>query len=121
MEKINLKDKFKLFNEFWSPKIIGELNGQYIKLAKLKGEIVWHSHEEEDECFLVIKGVIKILFRNGEVELKEGECFIVPRGVEHKPVAEEEAHVLLFEPRTTAHTGSVKSDQTVEIEEQNWI
>ncbi|MEJ2417064.1 MAG: cupin domain-containing protein [Exilibacterium sp.] len=121
MNKINLREKFEKFDGYWRPRIIGELNGQFVKLAKLKGDIVWHTHEHEDEFFQVIKGRLSIQMRDGTVELSEGECFIVPRGVEHKPVAQEEAHVLLFEPTSTAHTGKVKDKMTVEIEDQAWI
>ena len=113
-EKVNLKDKFELFNEHWTPKIIGELNGQQVKLAKLKGEFVWHDHKEEDEMFLVIKGSLKIEFRDKTIRLNEGEMYIVPRGVEHNPVAEEEAWILLFEPASTKHTGEVKDKLSVE-------
>src|SRR5512136_2412765 len=101
MEKVNLNEKFDLFKEHWSPKIGGELNGQYVKLARLKGEFVWHHHETEDELFLVIKGQLTIKFRERDVLLKEGEFLIVPHGIEHKPVAEEEVQVLLFEPQST--------------------
>jgi mannose-6-phosphate isomerase-like protein (cupin superfamily) len=114
MHKVNLSEKFGLFDEHWSPKIVGELNGQYVKLAKLKGEFVWHDHEAEEELFLVIQGRLVIKLRERDVVLEPGEFFIVPRGVEHKPVAEEETHVLLFEPKSTQHTGSVKTDRTVE-------
>ena len=121
MEKINLNEKFDLFDDHWSPRIIGELNGQYVKLAKLKGEIVWHTHEDEDEFFQVIKGRIVIHLRDQSITLNEGECFVVPKGVEHKPEAVEEAQVMIFEPKATAHTGSTKSDLTVEIKNQEWI
>ena len=121
MKTINLEEKFSLFDDYWSPRIISELNGQYVKLAKLKGEIVWHTHEDEDEFFQVIKGSIVIHLRDQSVTLNEGECFVVPRGVEHKPVAVEEAHVLIFEPKATAHTGNTRSDMTVEIENQQFI
>ena len=117
MEKVNLGAKFDLFDEYWSPKIVGELNGQQVKLAKLSGEFVWHQHAAEDELFLVIKGQLVIKLRQGDVVLNEGEFFIVPRGVEHKPVAEREAHVLLFEPQSTRHTGDVQSDRTVHYQE----
>ncbi|WP_081210402.1 cupin domain-containing protein [Salegentibacter sediminis] len=117
--KINLKEKFRLFNEYWTPKIIGELNGQQVKLAKLKGEFVWHDHKHEDEMFLVIKGSIKIEFRDKTISLNEGEMYIVPRGVEHNPIAEEEAWVLLFEPSTTKHTGEVKDK--LSVENPDWI
>ena len=120
--KISLKDKFQLFEGYWTPKIVGELNGQYIKLAKFKGEMVWHSHENEDEFFQVINGSIVIHLRDESITLNEGECFIVPRGVEHKPEAIEEAHVMMFEPKATEHTRSISSDLvTVKIEDQEWI
>jgi len=119
MKKVSLKQKFSLFTEYWTPKIVGELNGQYVKLAKLKGEFVWHKHEDEDEMFLVVKGSLNIELQDLEIKLEEGEFFIVPKGVEHKPHADEEVHMLLFEPKTTAHTGDVKSKLTVEKLE--WI
>jgi len=119
MEKINLAEKFNLFDEHWSPKIVGELNGQYVKLAKLKGEFVWHHHTDEDELFLVVKGCLTIKLQDKDIVLKEGEFFIVPRGIEHKPVAKEEVHVLLFEPSSTLHTGNIRTDRTVE--KQEWI
>lgn len=112
MSAINLAQKFSLFSEHWQPKIIGELNGQHVKLVKLKGEFVWHSHEHEDELFLVVKGRLVIQLRTENVVLDEGEMFIVPRGVEHKPVAEEEVHVLLFEPASTLNTGNVQGELT---------
>ena len=121
MDKINYAQKFQLFDQHWSPRIVGELNGQYIKLAKLKGEFVWHAHAQEDEYFHVMKGSMIIHFRDGSVTLNEGECIIVPRGVEHKPEAREEAHVMMFEPKSTAHTGDVETDHTVTIEDQPWI
>ena len=114
MEKVNLAEKFGLFEEHWSPKIVGELNGQHVKLAKLKGEFIWHHHETEDELFLVVKGQLVLELREQDVVLEEGEFFIVPRGVEHKPVAEEEVHVLLFEPKSTLNTGNVRNERTVE-------
>jgi len=114
MNKVDLKEKLSLFNEHWKPKIVGELNGQYVKLAKLKGEFVWHKHENEDELFMVIKGKLKIKLRNNEVDLEEGQFFIIPRGVEHLPFAEEEVHVMLFEPKTVLNTGDKKNERTVE-------
>ena len=114
MNKVNLTDKFSLFNGFWEPKIAGELNGQYIKLAKFKGGFVWHHHENEDEFFMVIKGHLTIKLRNEDVELDEGEFYIIPKGVEHMPVAEEEVHVMLFEPKGTVNTGNAASDKTVD-------
>ena len=120
-EKINLEDKFRLFDDYWSPRVVGELNGQYVKLAKFKGEMIWHSHEDEDEFFQVIQGSIVIHLKNRSVTLNEGECFIVPKGVEHKPEAVEEAHVMMFEPKATAHTGTIESELTVKIDNQEWI
>ena len=114
MDKVNLGDKFALLDETWSPRIVGELNGQQVKLAKLKGEFVWHHHEAEDELFFVVKGSLTIQLRGKDVVLSEGEFLIVPRGVEHKPVAEQEAHVLLFEPKSTLNTGNVRSERTIE-------
>ena len=119
MEKVNLKEKFKLFNELWTPKIVGELNGQYVKLAKTQGEFVWHKHDNEDEFFLIIKGSLTIQLSDRDIRLQEGEFFIVPRGVEHKPISKEETHVLVFEPKSTLHTGDVKSELTVE--KLDWI
>jgi len=113
MEKVNLTEKFDLFNEYWSPKIVGELNEQHVKLAKLKGEFVWHYHEAEDELFLVVKGKLVIKLRDKDMVLEEGEFFIVPRGVEHKPVADKETHVLVFEPKSTLNTGNVQNERTV--------
>ena len=118
---INLTQKFATFNEFWTPKIVGELNGQYLKLAKFKGEFIWHSHDNEDEFFQVIKGKIQIHLRDKMVEIAEGEFYIVPKGVEHKPIAQEEAHVLLFEPIQTDQTGGAASDLKVEVENQTKI
>ena len=115
MEKINLAEKFGLFEELWSPKVVGELNGQHVLVAKLKGEFVWHHHQAQDEMFLVVKGRLTIKLRDREVPLDEGELFIVPRGVEHKPVAEEEAHVLLFEPKGTLNTGNMRTARTIEV------
>jgi len=101
MEKVNIAQKFSLFDEYWSPRIAGELNDSYVKLAKLKGEFVWHHHEAEDELFLVVKGRLLIRLRDRDIHLEEGEFVIIPKGVEHLPVAEEEAHVLLLEPKST--------------------
>lgn len=114
MNKVNINDKFGLFNGYWSPKIIGELNGQDVKLAKVKGDFVWHSHQDEDELFFIIKGTLNIEFEDKTVELHEGEMLIVPKGVNHKPVAAEEAWVMVFEPSNTKHTGEVKDILTVE-------
>ena len=113
MERISLAEKFGLFQDYWSPKIIGEVNESYVKLVKVKGEFDWHHHEQEDELFLVVKGRLAIKLRDGEINLGEGELAIIPRGVEHKPVAEEEAHVLLLEPKSTLNTGNVRTSRTV--------
>jgi mannose-6-phosphate isomerase-like protein (cupin superfamily) len=113
MEKVNLGDKLARFDTHWDPKIIGELNGQHVKLAKFEGEFVWHRHEREDELFLVLHGRFDMHFRDRVVSLDEGELIIVPRGIEHRPVAKSEAHVLLFEPASTLNTGNVVTDRTV--------
>ena len=113
MDIVNINQKLLLFNEYWSPKIVGKLNGQYVKLVKFKGEFVWHKHENEDELFLVIKGKFKMEFRDKTLELNENEFIIVPKGVEHKPVAEEEVSVMLFEPKTTLNTGNIKNELTM--------
>ena len=114
MEKVNLAQKFSLFHDHWSPKVVGELNDQYVKLAKLHGEFVWHHHEEEDEMFLVLRGRLVMRYRRLYVIRYEDEFLIVPRRVEHCPVAEQEVHVLLFEPKSTLHTGNVRDEGTVE-------
>ena len=114
MEVVNIKEKFTLFTEQWSPKIIGQLNGQDVKLAKLQGEFVWHDHKNEDELFYVIKGTLKIEFRDKMITLHEGDMLIIPKGVEHKPIAEEEVWVLLFEPSNIKHTGDVEHVLTKE-------
>src|SRR3990167_6413921 len=119
MKKFNLSEKFNLFNEYWSPRIVGELNEQYIKLAKFKGEFMWHSHANEDELFLVVKGTMRIEFRDEVITLNEGEFYIVPKGVEHKPVADEEAHIILLEPKSTEQTGEIESNLLVD--NQPWI
>jgi len=113
MDKVNIAEKFANIPEPWKPHIAGELNGQYVKLGKFKGEFVWHHHENEDELFLVTKGQIRIDFRDRSVTLKEGEFIIVPRGVEHRPVADQEACVLLFEPASTLNTGNVENEMTL--------
>lgn len=112
MDKINLLEKFGLFTDHWNPRIAGELNGQQVRLVKFAGEFVWHSHEAEDELFLVVKGSFDMHFRDRIVSLAEGEFLIVPRGVEHKPVAKEEVWVLLFEPASTLNTGNVRDEKT---------
>ena len=108
MQTINLAEKLSLFSDHWHPRIVGELNGQQVKLAKLRGEFVWHDHANEDELFLVLKGHLRMEFRDRTMKLSEGEMLIVPRGVEHRPAADEEVHVLLFEPASTKHTGDVE-------------
>lgn len=113
MEKVNLAEKLSLFNDYWSPKIVGEINDSYVKLVKVKGEFTWHHHEAEDELFLVVKGRLLIKLRDRDIELQEGELAIIPKGVEHMPVAEEEAHILLLEPKTTLNTGNVQNEKTV--------
>ncbi len=115
MEKVNLQDKFSLFSEYWKPKIAGELNGQQVKLVKFDGAFVWHHHEAEDEMFLVVEGRFRMDFRDRAVWLEKGEFLIVPRGVEHRPVAEQEVHVLLFEPATTVNTGNSPGEMTVPV------
>lgn len=107
MEKVNIKDKLSLFSDYWNPRIIGELNGQHVKIAKLHGEFVWHHHEKEDELFMVVKGRLLMKLRDQDIWVEEGEMIIIPAKVEHKPVAPEEVHILLFEPVTTLKTGNV--------------
>ena len=113
MNKVNLTEKFGLFADMWRPKIAGELNGQQVKLVKFIGPFVWHHHDNEDELFLVVKGRFRMEYRDRHVWLEEGEFLIVPRGVEHRPVADEEAHVLLFEPASTLNTGNVTNERTL--------
>ncbi|HLJ32756.1 MAG TPA: cupin domain-containing protein [Ktedonobacteraceae bacterium] len=119
MEAVNLSEKFGLFSDYWSPKIAGELNDSYLKLVKLKGEFVWHHHEHEDELFLVVKGRLLIRLRDRDIWLNEGEFVVIPKGVEHLPVAEEEVHVLLLEPKTTLNTGNIENERTVA--DAQWI
>lgn len=111
--KVNLREKLGTFSAHWQPKIVGALNGQYVKVVKFKGEFVWHHHAEEDELFLVLHGRLAMHLRDQVIDLEEGEFYVVPRGVEHKPVAEQECHVLLFEPATTLNTGNVVNERTV--------
>ena len=117
MEKVNLAERFSRFDELWSPKIVADMNDYHVKLVKVNGEFVWHSHDETDELFLVVKGRLRIKQRDREIQLGEGEIYVVPRGVEHCPVAEAVAHVLLLEPRGTVNTGDAESDRTV-LDEQ---
>jgi mannose-6-phosphate isomerase-like protein (cupin superfamily) len=113
MEKINVHEKLGLFSDHWNPRIVGELNGQHVKLTKFQGEFVWHDHAQEDEFFLVVRGSFRMDFRDRSVTLNEGDFIIVPRGVEHRPVAEQEVEVMLFEPAQIKHTGDVESALTV--------
>lgn len=114
METVNLIQKLSLFNEQWSPKIVGDLNDSYVKVAKLKGEFVWHHHETEDEMFFVIKGNLIIRFKDKDMKIEAGEFLIIPKGVEHMPVAAEEVWVMLIEPKTTLNTGNIRDEKTVE-------
>lgn len=114
MEKVNLQEKLAAFDELWSPKIVADLNGQHVKLVKVKGEFVWHHHDDEDELFLILEGRLKMELRDGDVWLEEGEFLVVPRGIEHRPVADDEVHLLLFEPASTLNTGNVRNERTVE-------
>lgn len=113
IEVVNLRDKFAKFTDHWRPRVVGELNDTFVKLAKIKGEFVWHHHDEEDELFFIAKGRLLMKFRDREVWIKEGEFLIVPRGVEHCPVAPEEVHIMLVEPKSTVNTGNVVSERTV--------
>ena len=119
LNKINLTEKFSLIHEYWDPKIISDLNESHVKLAKLKGEFVWHKHDAEDELFFVVQGNLLIRFRDSDVWLEPGELLVIPRGVEHKPVAQEEVQVMLVEPRTTVNTGDTDSHFT--RQELDWI
>ena len=113
MQKVNLREKLALFSDYWNPRVIGELNGQHVKVVKFKGEFVWHDHADEDEFFLVLQGTFRMEFRDKTVTLAEGDFIIVPRGVEHRPVADQEVEVMLFELAQIRHTGNVESDLTV--------
>ncbi len=119
IEKINCAEKFALFQEYWTPKIVGELNDAHIKFAKMKGEFTWHHHDNEDELFFVIKGTLTIKLRDKDLSLGEGDFCIIPKGVEHLPVADEEVHVMLIEPKSTRNTGNVANEKTVE--KLDWI
>lgn len=118
MEKVNLARKFAAIREPWRPRLVGELNGQHVRLVKLEGEFVWHRHEDEDELFLVVEGSVLIRLRDREIRLNEGEFFIVPRGFEHQPAAEKTACVLMFEPASTVNTGNVRNQRTIETIER---
>ena len=119
LRKINIADKFSRFDEIWVPKIAAELNNDYIKLDKFHGEFLWHKHDDEDELFLVVKGSIIVKLRDGDVEVAEGEFIVIPKGVEHKPTAEKEAHVLIVEPKNALNTGDVQDDKT--LTKLDWI
>ena len=114
MEPINIKDKLDLINDHWNPRVIAELNEQQVKIVKVKGEFVWHDHKNEDELFYVLKGTLIIEFRDKKVELNEGEIIVVPKGVEHRPIAKDEVWILLFEPKNIKHTGDVKHELTID-------
>ena len=118
MEKVNLNQKFSLIQDYWSPKIAGEINDSYVKLVKFKGEFVWHHHDTEDELFLVVKGKLLIKLRDRDIWLQEGEFVIIPKGIDHLPIADEEAHVILLEPKTTLNTGNTQNERTVTNLEQ---
>jgi mannose-6-phosphate isomerase-like protein (cupin superfamily) len=117
-EVINLKEKLTLFSEHWSPRIVGELNDSYVKLAKVQGEFIWHHHENEDELFFVVRGTLTIKLRDKELIIREGEFAVIPKGLEHMPVAKEETHILLLEPKSTLNTGNITGVKTVEAK---WI
>jgi mannose-6-phosphate isomerase-like protein (cupin superfamily) len=114
MEKVNIGEKLALFSDHWNPRVVGELNGQHVKLVKFQGEFVWHDHAAEDELFLVVRGRFRMEFRDRSVWVEEGEFLVVPRRVEHRPVADDEVEVLLFEPASTLNTGNVRNERTVE-------
>ena len=118
IQKVNTKQKLGLFVDYWSPKIVGQINDSYVKLVRVLGEFVWHHHENEDELFFVLKGRLKIMTREEEIVLNEGEFVIIPKGVEHKPVAEEEVHLMLLEPITTVNTGNLRNEMT---SDSQWI
>jgi len=113
MDSVNLVEKFSKFQDYWHPRIIGELNDCHVKAVKIKGEFVWHHHDSEDELFLVVKGTLRMRFRDRDVLVREGEFLIVPRGVEHLPMADEEVHIILLEPKTTLNTGNIENERTV--------
>jgi mannose-6-phosphate isomerase-like protein (cupin superfamily) len=114
LEKVNLADKFERFDEHWSPKIVAELNDAYVKVVKVEGDFVWHHHDDEDELFWVVSGRMRMELRDGDVILEPGELIVVPKGVEHRPVAEEETHIVLIEPQTTLNTGNVRDERTLD-------
>ena len=118
MNKVNINDKLGLIKDYWKPIIVGELNNQQVRLVKIQGEFVMHHHDNEDELFLVIKGALKMDYSNKIVDINEGECIIVPRGVKHRPIAESETHLLLFEPETVLNTGNVRNELTLDSPER---
>ncbi|MCM3025862.1 cupin domain-containing protein [Bacillus safensis] len=118
ISKTNVQEKFLQINDYWNPRISGELNDSYIKMVKIKGEFIWHHHDDEDEMFFVCKGKLVIRFRDSEITLNEGEFIVIPKGIEHQPIAEEEVHLLLIEPKTTLNTGNVINERTVSIPER---
>lgn len=118
ISKTNVQEKFLQINDYWNPRISGELNDSYIKMVKIKGEFIWHHHDDEDEMFFVCKGKLVIRFRDSEVALNEGEFIVIPKGIEHQPIAVEEVHLLLIEPKTTLNTGNVINERTVSIPER---
>jgi len=113
MKTVNLQEKLAQFHDYWNPRVLGELNDCHVKAVKAKGEFVWHHHDNEDELFLVVKGTLKMCFRDREAVVREGEFIIVPKGVEHMPVADEEVHIILLEPKTTLNTGNVTNERTI--------
>jgi mannose-6-phosphate isomerase-like protein (cupin superfamily) len=121
IEAANLAQKLSLFQEYWSPKIVGDLNDNYLKVVKVKGEFVWHKHDNDDELFLVLKGRLVIQLRDQDITLNEGDFVVIPKGVEHKPVAEDEAHVLLIEPKTVVNTGDATDERTVQPDQLSRI
>jgi mannose-6-phosphate isomerase-like protein (cupin superfamily) len=121
MNKINIGEKFELFTEEWTPKVIAQSNGQLVKIAKGSGELVWHKHDNEDELFIVFKGQLTLQLRSGDFALKAGEMYVVPKGVEHCPKAEPDTHFMMVEPSSTAHTGETQSELTVSSDKQEWI
>ncbi|MCP1530483.1 cupin domain-containing protein [Bacillus pumilus] len=118
ISKVNIQEKFSQINDYWNSRISGELNDSYMKMVKIKGEFIWHHHDDEDEMFFVWKGNLVIRFRDREIALNEGEFLVIPKGIEHQPIAEEEVHLLLIEPKTTLNTGNVINERTVSIPEQ---